>query len=455
MNDNNFSNIPKHIQIIQPFQGFFKRFVSGSFCLFSAALLALLWANLSPISYDHFWHTNLTFSVGSLSITKSLIHWIDEALMTLFFFTVGLEIKRELLVGELASPKRALLPIAAALGGMLFPAGIYIALNYGTPAANGWGIPMATDIAFSLAVLAIIGTRIPVGLKVFLSAFAIADDLGAVLVIALFYTQTIVWSYLAICVLFLIGLAVANLFWIRSPLVYGLLGVCIWFGILGSGIHATVAGVVVAMFIPARGKYDTDKFVSTCKAHLERFECELGSCGYSIMLNSEHLNAVHDINMACLAVETPLQRLEYNLHPWIAFLILPLFALANAGLSLEGINLSVALTHPVTLGIILGLVLGKTIGISLFTYMAFRTFKAPLPSGVSWSHIIGVSMLGGIGFSMSLFVSGLSFAAGDFTEFSKLGIIVGSIVSGGLGLCIINLIGAGNAQATSSDGVYD
>ena len=455
MNDNILSDIPKHVQVIQPFQRFFKRIVSGSFCLFCATLLALLWTNLSPTSYNHLWHMDLTISVGPLVITKSLIHWIDEALMTLFFFTVGLEIKREILVGELASPKRALLPIAGALGGMLFPAGIYVALNYNTPAANGWGIPMATDIAFSLAVLAIMGKRIPVGLKVFLSAFAIADDLGAVLVIALFYTQSIVWSYLFICMFFLMGLVAASLLWIRSPLVYGLLGIGIWFAILGSGVHATVAGVVVAMFIPARGKYNTDTFIRTCKTHLERFECETDSCGYSILLNPEHLNAVHDINVACLDVETPLQRLEYNLHPWIAFLILPLFALANAGLSLRGINMSVAVIHPVTLGIILGLVLGKPIGISLFTYFAFKAFKAPLPSGVCWTHIIGASMLGGIGFTMSLFISGLSFPPGDFSEFSKFGIIVGSLLSGVMGLGLLSLGGAGKSLSASPKTEYN
>jgi len=445
-------DIPRPVQVIQPFQRFFKKVVSGSFCLFCATLVALLWANLSPTGYHHLWHTELTISLGDLRITKSLIHWIDEALMTLFFFTVGLEIKREVLVGELASPKRALLPIAAALGGMLFPASIYLALNHGTPGAHGWGIPMATDIAFSLAFLAILGARIPVGLKVFLSAFAIADDLGAVLVIALFYTQSIVWSYLAICLVFLIGLAVANLLWIRSPLVYGLLGMGIWFAILGAGVHATVAGVVVAMFIPAKGKYDTDTFIRTCKAHLERFECEPGSCGYSILLNPEHLNAVQDIEVACLDVETPLQRLGYSLHPWIAFLVLPLFALANSGLTLEGIDISIAMAHPVTLGIILGLVLGKPLGISLCTYLAFKTLKAPLPSGVTWSHIMGVSMLGGIGFTMSLFISGLSFPSGPFIEFSKLGIIVASLVSGGLGLGILSVGRAGRMQGLDSGG---
>ena len=445
-NDVVLSKMPKPIQVIEPFQRFFKKIVRGSVPLFFAAFLALIWANLSAASYHHVWHTELTLSFGHLQITKSLIHWIDEAFMTVFFFTVGLEIKREVLVGELASPKRALLPIAAASGGMLFPAGIYMTLNYSTPAAHGWGIPMATDIAFSLAVLAIIGTRIPMGLKVFLSAFAIADDLGAVFVIALFYTQSIVWEYLLICILFLVGLAVANFLWIRWPLVYALLGLGIWFAILGSGIHATVTGIVVAAFIPAKGKYDTDTFIRTCKAHLKRFECEPGACGYSILLNPVHLNAVHDINVACVDVETPLQRLEYSLHPWIAFMILPLFALANSGLNLNGLDISAAMAHPVTLGVMLGLVLGKPLGISLFTYLAFKTLKVPLPSGVSWSQIVGASILGGIGFTMSLFISGLSFSSADFIGFSKLGIILGSLVSGALGLVILSLAGVPKGQ---------
>ena len=237
----------------------------------------------------------------------------------------------------------------------------------------------------------------------------------------------------------------ANLLWIRSPLVYGLLGIGTWLAILGSGVHATVAGVVVAMFIPAKGKYDTDTFIRTCKAHLKRFECEPGSCGYSILLNPEHLNAVRDIEVACLDVETPLQRLGYSLHPWIAFVVLPLFALANSGLTLGGIDISVAIAHPVTLGIILGLVLGKPLGISCLTYLASKALKAPLPSGVTWSHIIGVSMLGGIGFTMSLFISGLSFPSGHFIAFSKFGIIIASLVSGAFGLGILSL---GEAEKT-------
>ncbi len=436
------TKLPGPPPVIESFERFFEKVVRGSYPLFFTALLALLWANVFSASYHSLWHAELTISLGHFQITRSLVHWIDEALMTLFFFTVGLEIKRELLVGELASFKRALLPIAAALGGMLLPAAIYAAFNYGTPTAKGWGIPMATDIAFSLAVLAILRNKVPLGLRVFLSAFAIADDLGAVLVIALFYTQEIVWQYLLVSGLFLVGLALVNRLWIRWTFVYALLGIGVWFFILGSGVHATVAGVLVAMFIPAKARYDTDTFLRQVKSYTEQFECEPGSCGYTILLNQEHLQAVQAIEEACHDVETPLQRFEHGLQPWVSFLVLPLFALANAGLVLEQLHVTDAITHPVTLGVTLGLVLGKPIGISLFTYLASRTMKAPLPSGIRWSHIFGVGMLGGIGFTMSLFISGLSFSTAEFAELSKLGIIMGSLVSAVLGLLLLSLIKA-------------
>lgn len=433
------SETSRFIQLAKPFERFSKEAVSGSYPLFLASIMALVWANLSAASYHSVWHTELTLSLGHFQITKSLVHWVNEALMSLFFFTVGLEIKRELLVGELASPKRALLPIAAALGGMLFPAIIYMVFNFGTPTSKGWGIPMATDIAFSLAVLAIIGKRIPFGTRIFLSAFAIADDLGAVLVIALFYTQNLVWGYLLLSILFFAGLAVANILWIRWTLLYALLGIGLWFTILGSGIHATVAGVLVAIFIPARGRYDTETFLKKVKAYLDHFECEPDACGHTVLLNQEHHNDIRGIEEACHNVETPLQRLEYSLHPWISLVILPLFALTNAGLLLKGMDITNTIRHPVTLGILLGLVLGKPTGIFLFTYLASRMFKAPLVSGVNWGHILGASMLGGIGFTMSLFISSLSFSSTQFLELSKFGIIFGSVVSGILGLIVLRL----------------
>ncbi len=449
--DNLNSVMPGPAQAVEAFEEFFEKVVRGSYPLFITTLLALIWANLYPASYHSLWHTELTISLGSLQITKSLVHWIDEALMTLFFFTVGvgLEIKRELLVGELASPKQALLPIAAALGGMFVPAAIYVLLTHGTPAAKGWGVPVATDIAFSLAVLAILRDRVPLGLRVFLSAFAIADDLGAVLVIALFYTQTIIWQYLVVTGLFLVGLALANRLWINWTWVYVLLGAGVWLAILGSGVHATVAGVMVAMFIPAKGMYDTDIFIRRVKGYLDRFECEPDSCGYTILLDKEHLEAVQAIEDACHDVETPLQQLEHGLESWITLFILPLFALANAGLVLKGMDISHALTHPVTLGVTLGLVVGKPIGISLFTYVASKTMRAPLPSGVHWWHIIGAGTLGGIGFTMSLFISGLSFSDAGLAELSKLGIILGSLISAILGLTVLGL--GGRLMGSKSD----
>lgn len=313
----------KILSLIGPFQQFVKNVVTGGFLLFSTALLALLWANIAPQSYDHFWHMDLSFSIGQLEISKSLKHWIDEALMTLFFFMVGLEIKREVLVGELASFKKALLPVSAALGGMIFPAIIYAVFTYGTDAANGWGIPMATDIAFALAVLSLLGPRVPFGVRIFLSALAIADDLGAVLVIALFYTKTIHLGYLSVSLLFLVALGIANYLWIRHTLLYALLGTGLWFFILGSGVHATVAGVLVAMFIPARGKYDTATFVQRVNRSIQEFSCKHGECGHTILIDQNHLNAVRSIEMSCHETQTPLQRLELALNSWVAYIILP------------------------------------------------------------------------------------------------------------------------------------
>ncbi len=428
---------PGLISRIGPYQKFFKKAVRGSFPLFGAAFLAFLWANLHYSSYHSLWHTDLSISAGPFQFSKSLIHWIDEALMAIFFFTVGLEIKREVLVGELASFKKAILPVAAAIGGMLVPAGIYAVFNYNTAAEAGWGIPMATDIAFSLAVLAILGSKIPLGLKIFLSAFAIADDLGAVLVIAIFYTGSIDWYYFYIAVLFIVGLAAANTLWIRHPLVYGILGVGLWLSVLGSGIHATVAGVLVAMFIPAKAKYDTRTFINKIKTYLDGFECD-EECGYTILENKEHQNVIHNIELACTQTETPLQRFMYTLHAWVAFLILPLFALANSGISLKGIDFLQSFSHPVTLGIFFGLILGKPAGIMFFTFLAVKLLHIPLIGGISWRHLLGASILGGIGFTMSLFISGLSFSSPEFTELSKLGIFSASIIAGILGLAVLN-----------------
>lgn len=438
----NQMDIPRRVlsadQIFKTAQSFFKKTAFSSLLLLFATLVALIWAN-SRFGQYYFdlWLMELTISLGRYHFTQSLIHWIDDGLMTIFFFTVGLEIKREILVGELASRKKALLPVTAALGGMLFPAAIYLVFNYGRPGQEGWGIPMATDIAFSLGAIAVFGRKLPVGLRVFLSAFAIADDLGAVFVIALFYTKQIVWQYLLMDLPVLLAVFVANLLWIRWTPLYAVLGLVTWFAILASGVHPTVAGIVIAMFIPARAKYDTDRFVQKVHEIMGKFECQEQSCGHTILLNRDHLEAVRDLEMACQEVETPLQRLEHGLYSMVTFFILPLFALANAGLRISDLNMMDTLTHPITLGITLGLVVGKPLGILTFSYLGVRTGLVSLPDGVRWPHILGAGLLGGIGFTMSLFISTLSFHESGPANYSKLGILIGSFLSAILGLAYL------------------
>jgi len=428
-------------QFMRPFQQFFRKEASSSILLISVTAVALLWAN-SPYSgaYFHFWETPLRFSFSEYGIARSLKEWIADGLMALFFFTVGLEIKREILVGELAGMKRAVLPVSAALGGMLFPALVYYAFNYGTAAAGGWGIPMATDIAFALGMLYVLGKRVPSELRIFLSAFAIADDIGAVLVIAIFYTKEISMGYLAVSALIVFMLALANFFWIRRTIVYAVLGTALWVTVLASGIHSTVAGIIVAMFIPARGKYDTDRFLQNVSRFLGEFRCPPHGCGHSILLNRRHLNAVQSIEMACHDVETPLQRLEQALHPWVAFLVIPLFAMANVGVALGGAELVHAATSPISLGIMLGLLVGKPLGITLFTYLPVRMGLASLSPRLRWGHIAAAGMTGGIGFTMSLFIAGLSLEGTGLYDTAKVGIIAGSVLSSAAGIITFSFL---------------
>lgn len=425
-------------QLVKPAQSFFRKEASSSFLLLLAAFVALTWANSpSAAIYHDLWKTKLIIGLGGYQISKSLFHWINDGLMTFFFFIVGLEIKREILVGELASLRKALLPAVAALGGMLVPGIIYLIFNYGTPTAGGWGVPMATDIAFALGAVAAFGRRLPISVRIFLSAFAIADDLGAVFIIALFYTQEIVWHYLIICIISVVALGIANFLWVNWTPLYGLLGLGIWFAVLGSGIHPTVAGIVVAMFIPARGRYNTDYFVKRAEEIMDAFQCEAESCGYSILLNRNHLDAVRELEEACHDVETPLQQLEHTLHPLVAYAVIPLFALANAGLTLEGMDLQEAALHPVTLGTTLGLFIGKPLGIFLFSYLAVKTGLASLPKGMRWSHLMGAGLLGGIGFTMSLFISDLSFASPQLLAYAKMGILLASVLAATVGMAYL------------------
>jgi len=437
-------------QILRPAQRFFRKQVASSVLLLAATVIALIWANSNIAeTYHSFWHTKISLVFGEFHINKSLVHWINDGLMALFFFTVGLEIKRELLVGELASPKKALLPVIAALGGMLVPGLIYISFNLGSSNLDGWGIPMATDIAFALGAVAIFGRKLPVNLRIFLAAFAIADDLGAVLVIAIFYTKEIVWFYVFVCVMLTFCLAIANLLWIRWTLVYAALGLAIWFFVLGSGIHPTVAGIIVSLFIPARGRYDTDRFLQNVDQIMAKFKCEDQSCGYSILLNQEHMHAVHALELACHDVETPLQRMMHFLHPWVAFTILPFFALSNTGLNFHGVNFSEVAVHTVSLGIFFGLVFGKPLGVMLFSYIAVKTGAASLPKDVRWSHILGSAMLGGIGFTMSLFIADLSFSTSQILNYAKMAILSGSLLSAVIGITFLGVVSSKSPDISS------
>jgi NhaA family Na+:H+ antiporter len=428
-----------------PFQWFFNKEVIGSLLLLLASLGAVLIANSTLYGwYEHLLHMDVTLHVDRLRISRSLLHWVNDGLMTLFFFTVGLEIKREVMVGELASPKQALLPVIAAAGGMLMPGLIYLAFNAGGPGVHGWGIPVATDIAFSLGAIAILGRKLPVGLRIFLTAFAIADDLGAVVIIALFYTQGITTVYLqasGVCVLILL---MGNLLWLRWIPFYLVMGVATWICVMGSGVHATVAGVVVAMLVPARGKYNTIRFVNEAQAIISGMTTDrrIDAAWYSIFLRPDHQNAVHALELALHNVETPLQRLEHALHPWVVYLVLPVFAFFNAGLPLQAMSLAEAAANPIALGCTLGLLLGKPLGVSLAAYAAVRMGVAALPENVRWPHIVGAGMLGGIGFTMSLFISGLSFTDVMFLNYSKLGVLAGSVLSAAAGLGFLAVVAA-------------
>lgn len=421
------------------FQNFFNKISQSGFLLFVSALFAFLWSNIDGSGYRQFWNTEFAISFGSFVVSHSLVDWINDGLMTVFFLVVGLEIKREMLIGSLSDPKLAALPVAAALGGMVAPACIYVFFNHSGVGVEGWGIPMATDIAFSLAVLSILGRSLPFGVRIFLTAFAIADDLGAIIVIALFYTPEIHFLPLSGAVALVILLFIFNKLRVRHWLPYIIIGLFLWGAAGAAGLHATIAGVITAMFIPSKGKYNTDLFLEMVERRLEKLRCTHGPCGQSVRVNRAHLCAVQEIELACKEVETPLQRLEHGLSSWVGYLVLPLFSLANAGVTMSDINLVQAFIDPVTIGIIFGLVLGKPAGIFFFTYGTARLLHSKLIKGTTWPMIFGAGMLGGIGFTMSLFISGLSFVDPLLLDYTKLGIVAGSFISAAGGYTVLRL----------------
>ena len=436
--------------LLRPFQRFAATESSGGIVLLICTALALGWAN-SPWSesYHRLWETPITVGAGASALTLSLHHWINDGLMAVFFFLVGLEIKREILVGELASARQAALPIAGAIGGMLIPAAIYSAFNATGTGAAGWGIPMATDIAFAIGVLALLGPRVPLALKVFLVALAIVDDIGAVLVIAFFYTSTISWAALATGSLVLGALIVCNEAGVRHPAAYAALGLALWSVVFASGVHATIAGVLLAMTVPSRARINEDELLRRGRAILDDFARACGPAA-TVLTNADQQHAIHELEMTADQAQAPLLRMEHKLHGIVAFGIMPLFALANAGVHF-GPDLFDALSVPVTAGIVLGLVIGKPLGITLLAWVAARIGVAALPAGSTWRALHGVSWLGGIGFTMSLFIAGLAFPDNAaLLDSAKVGILAASIVAGATGWIVLRRREQADSTATDA-----
>jgi NhaA family Na+:H+ antiporter len=428
---------PLRRRLIAPFAEFARTGSLGGIALLVATAVALGWAN-SPWAegYHHFWEQTLSIGPTSSPMTMSLHHWINDGLMVVFFLVVGLEIKRELLVGELASARQAMLPIAGALGGMIVPALIYASLNAGGVGASGWGVPMATDIAFALGIMALLGPRVPLGLKVFLTALAIVDDLGAVLVIALFYTSSIDVGALlaaaaALGVAFALNRARVMVLW---P--YLTVGVVLWYFVLQSGIHATIAGVLLALTIPAFATMTSREFSSQARALLDTFDCEVVDSDRVIDSRAQQ-DALFELDYAASRVNAPLLRIEHALHSVVSYGLMPLFALANAGVTLGSVG--EALRTPITWGVILGLCVGKVLGISLFSWLGVRLNLASLPLGVNWRHMMGAGVLGGVGFTMSLFIAALAFSQPALNEEAKIGILIASAVSGIVGFVLLRI----------------
>ena len=422
-------------RILGPMQEFIHQSQSSGIILLIMTVLALVTAN-SPLRtwYMALLDAHVGISAGPLVLDESVLHWVNDGLMALFFFVVGLEIKREVLVGELSNLRAATLPILAAVGGVLVPAGIYFLLNRDGDAARGWGVPMATDIAFALGCLALLGNRVPLGLKVFLTAVAIVDDLMAVLVIAIFYASGLHLAWLGVGLGVLVILALANVFGLRSPIIYGSLGVLVWVAFLHSGVHATIAGVLVALTIPARRQINAPTFLARAHGILRHFEA---SQGEEPRQQAEvQQSAVLELEEACEQVQAPLQKMEHALHTWVAFAIMPVFAFANAGVVLSASSMGRE-SLPVLLGIVLGLTLGKPIGIVGAAWLAVRSGVAELPQGVNWQHMLGVGVLAGMGFTMSLFIASLAFANPDTLATAKLAILLASLLAGVIGFVLL------------------
>ena len=416
----------------RPFQQFFDKEAGSGLLLILCTVIALIWANSSFSEvYTNLWKTYFTVDIGGAGISKPLILWVNDGLMAIFFFVVGLEIKRELISGELSTPRKAALPLTAAIGGAVIPALIYVGFNISTPEVSGWGVPMATDIAFALGVLALLGSKTPLSLKIFVTALAIVDDLMAVMVIALFYTAKISLVALAVGFGFLAISVILNRMRIQKTVLYVILGIATWVAFLKSGVHATIAGVLFAATIPAYTKINTDEFLQKGEKFIQKVRDQVGNPG-------DQRTAIHYLEVASVNAQTPLERMEHGLHSWVAFGVMPIFALANAGVAIAGDVISGLISNAVFWGIFLGLFAGKPLGIVAMVWIAVKTKIADLPKGVTWRHIIGAGALAGIGFTMALFIANLAFTEAATLEVAKLGILSASLASGILGWILLS-----------------
>ena len=427
-------------KISTPFEHFLHAQTTTGLVLMFTTIVALILAN-SPIMdlYAHIFHTKIDFNIGSWKLSHSIHHWINDGLMAIFFFMVGLEIKREVLVGELSNIKIAMLPILAAIGGMILPALIYLSINSNGDGMNGWGIPMATDIAFAISALVLLGKRVSTALVTFLVALAIVDDLGAVTVIALFYTEQIHTLPLILAGVSFLILVIFNRFGIHAILPYFIVGLIMWFFMLESGVHATIAGVIAALTIPSRPKLTPVDFTSHTKNLLNEYD------NYPVATD----NTMHENQKAILlnikdkidSVGSPSARLEHDLHLPVSLIVIPLFALANAGISIDFSSIGDTIIEPVSLGIIAGLIIGKVLGIAGISWLAVKIGIAKLPENSTMSQIFGVSFLGGIGFTMSIFVADLAFLGNEALIFqAKVGILSASLFAGFFGFLWLKYI---------------
>lgn len=421
--------------LVDPFQRFFRIEASGSILLFIATLAALLWANSQwGHYYTELWNNNLSIRINTFFLSKSFLHWINDGLITIFFFVIGLEIKREILIGELSSFKQGALPFIAAIGGMVFPAFIYYSLSKDTVSVSGWGIPMATDIAFSLGVLNLLGKRVPKSLKVFLVAFAIIGDLGTVLIITLFYSADINLNFLIIGLGLYLVLVLLQQLRIRNYHIYMAIGFIIWYMLSMSGIHPTIAGVLIAFTIPMRRKIRVPVFKKRIIDNLDVFRSKSES--YKSLLNKKQLAAIDNIEDEIEKVQSPLQFLEHKLHGFVTYIVMPVFALANAGIIFQTFSVG-EIFNSLSLNVELSLIIGKLTGLVVFSWLGVKIGIASLPDKTKWIHLIGLGFLGGMGFTMALFISNLAFDDPGLINYAKIGILFGSLISGLLGFMVL------------------